>query len=208
MARTDQTTLRPGESSNFLEHEIETTTQIGALPFAAGHPNDQVRAAVAISDEEFATIYETNKARIYSTAYRMLNNSADAEDVTQEVFIKVYQKLHTFEGRSQLSTWLYRITVNRCLDVLRRRKRTQTEPLEEAMAAVANPSNLKQVIESFIPTLPPGYRTVFVLHDIQGLKHIEIARQLGITEGACKSQLHKARLLMRKKLRPFLEGIA
>jgi len=180
---------------------------VGTHPLSSGLTEDRTGTAPAVSDQEFATIYEANKARVYSTALRMLSNSADAEDVVQEVFIKAYNKLHTFEGRSQLSTWLYRITVNRCLDLLRKRKRTQTEPLEEATGAVARQSNLKQLIESFIPSLPTGYRTVFVLHDIQGLKHHEIAKLLHVTEGACKSQLHKARLMMRKKLRPFLEGI-
>ncbi|MEO0107792.1 MAG: RNA polymerase sigma factor [candidate division WOR-3 bacterium] len=165
-------------------------------------------SAVKLSDEEFADLYEANKSKVYSVALRMLANPADAEDVTQDVFVKAYRKLADFEGRSQLSTWLYRITVNRCLDVLRKRKRQRTVPLEEAMGSVSQGSSLKQVIEGLIPTLPPGYRAVFVLHDIQGLKHHEIARQLGVSEGACKSQLHKARLILRKKLKPFLEGIA
>jgi RNA polymerase sigma-70 factor (ECF subfamily) len=207
MKREERTTLTEQPASYFVEHNMDTLSHAGTLAFASDKPDIQVQEVAPVSDQEFAQIYETNKARVYSTALRMLNNPADAEDVTQEVFIKVYNKLHTFEGRSQLSTWLYRITVNRSLDLLRKRKRTQAEPLEEATGAMANPSNLKQVIESFIPTLPPGYRSVFVLHDIQGLKHHEIAKQLHITEGACKSQLHKARLMMRKKLKPFLEGI-
>jgi RNA polymerase sigma-70 factor, ECF subfamily len=181
--------------------------QVGVQALPSALVAEQPRVGVKPTEAEFAAVYEANKGRVYSTALRILCNSADAEDVAQEVFIKAYNKLEDFEGRSQVSTWLYRITVNRCLDVLRKRKRTQTVPLEEASGSVANPSNLKQVIESFIPALPPGYRTVFVLHDIQGLKHHEIARQLKITEGACKSQLHKARLMMRKKLKPFLEGI-
>lgn len=183
---------------------METLVPTQVLTVAAPEPEVRTSAANAVSDDEFAAIYEANKARVYSTAFRILHNRADAEDVTQEVFVKVYHKLHTFQGRSQLSTWLYRITVNRCLDLLRKQKRTPTEPLEEATGAVARSSNLKQLIESFIPSLPPGYRTVFVLHDIQGMKHREIARQLRITEGACKSQLHKARLMMRRKLKPYL----
>jgi RNA polymerase sigma-70 factor (ECF subfamily) len=186
---------------------MESLTRAGTLAFAGGLESQPQAATAKVSDEEFTRIYEDNKSRVYSTALRVLGNSADAEDVTQEVFIKVYRKLDSFEGRSQLSTWLYRITVNKCLDLLRKRKRRSTVPIDEAMGAVANPSNVRQVVESFIPTLPPGYRTVFVLHDIQGLKHHEIASQLKITEGACKSQLHKARLMMRKKLRPYLEGI-
>jgi RNA polymerase sigma-70 factor (ECF subfamily) len=186
-----------------MDNMSEANTSVLSLPSVQG----RIRTAVKPTEEEFTAIYEANKSRVYSTALRILANPADAEDVTQEVFLKAWNKLENFEGRSQVSTWLYRITVNRCLDLLRKRKRQQTVPIEEAMGSVANPSNLKQVIESFIPTLPPGYRTVFVLHDIQGLKHHEIAKQIGISEGACKSQLHKARLMMRKKLRPFMEGI-
>jgi RNA polymerase sigma-70 factor (ECF subfamily) len=207
MTVKEQTTLDRGAASNFQETDLETTAVIGARPFASETPRDQPRTVVNQGVDEFAEIYETNKARIYSTAYRMLGNSADAEDVVQDVFIKAYRKLDTFEGRSQLSTWLYRITINRCLDVLRKRKRQQTAPLDEAMGAVAKQSNLMKLIEGMTPSLPPGYRTVFVLHDIQGLKHFEIAKLLHITEGACKSQLHKARLMMRKKLKPYLEGL-
>jgi len=207
MAAETRTTLLRAGASNFQEHKMESVARAGTLTFAGGLDNEQPSVRAKISDDEFTRIYEDNKARVYSTALRILGNSADAEDVTQEVFVKVYNKLETFEGRSQLSTWLYRIAVNKCLDLLRKRKRTQTVPIEEAMGAVANPSNIRKVIDSFIPTLPPGYRTVFVLHDIQGLKHHEIARHLKITEGACKSQLHKARLMMRRKLSPYLEGI-
>lgn len=202
----EQTTLGSGVTSNFQEFDLEITAIISARPFAAETPKDQPRVVANQGSDEFAEIYESNKARIYSTAYRMLGNSADAEDVVQDVFIKAYRKLDTFEGRSQLSTWLYRITINRCLDILRKRKRQQTAPLDEAMGAVAKQTNLMKLIEGMTPSLPPGYRTVFVLHDIQGLKHFEIAKLLHITEGACKSQLHKARLMMRKKLKPYLEG--
>lgn len=207
MEPVTRTSLPDGAASKFVEHDMESLAVVGTQLLSTGLSDSSPAKTRAISDDEFADIYETNKARVYSTALRVLGNSADAEDVVQDVFIKVYNKLDTFEGRSQLSTWLYRITVNRCLDILRKRKRTRTEPLEEASGAVAKNSNVRQVIESFIPTLPPGYRTVFVLHDIQGLKHHEIARQLKITEGACKSQLHKARLMMRKKLKPYMEGL-
>jgi RNA polymerase sigma-70 factor (ECF subfamily) len=207
MTVSDRTTLEIPAASKFQELNLENTVVIGTRPFAADQPQNPVRDAVATGADEFATIYETNKARIYSTAYRMLGNGADAEDVVQDVFVKAWRKLDSFEGRSQLSTWLYRITINRCLDILRKRKRQPTAPLEEAMGAVAKQSNVMKLIEGLLPSLPPGYRTVFVLHDIQGLKHYEIAKHLHITEGACKSQLHKARLMMRKKLAPYMEGL-
>jgi len=207
MAVNEQTTLDVGPASKFQELDLETIAVIGACPFASDTPQEPYRAVTAQGVDEFAEIYESNKARIYSTAYRMLGNSADAEDVVQDVFIKAYRKLDSFEGRSQVSTWLYRIAINRCLDILRKRKRQQTAPLDEAMGAVAKQSNVMKLIEGMVPSLPTGYRTVFVLHDIQGLKHFEIAKMLHITEGACKSQLHKARLMMRKKLKPYLEGL-
>lgn len=194
-------------ASKFEEQDLESTVALRAQRFAETRPGITAPAVAVPTTDDFAEIYDANKARVYSTALRILSNTADAEDVTQDVFIKAFNKLSTFEGRSQLSTWLYRITVNRCLDLLRKRKRERTAPLEEATGAVARSSNVMKLIESVLPSLPPGYRTVFVLHDIQGLKHFEIARMLKITEGACKSQLHKARLLMRKKLKPFLEGM-
>ncbi|MFO7675838.1 MAG: sigma-70 family RNA polymerase sigma factor [bacterium] len=165
--------------------------------------SDQAPATAAPSDD-FERIYLEHRARVFSTAYRFVRNREDAEDVTQDVFIKVYRKMAEFRGDAALSTWVYRITVNTALDLLRRRKRRQAVSLDEVSEPSAGPSNLKNLIESMIPTLPEGYRKVFVLHDIEGLKHNEIAEILGITEGASKSQLHRARASLRKALSPYL----
>jgi len=155
---------------------------------------------------DFEEIYRSHRSRVFSTAYRFVRNRQDAEDITQDVFVKVFKKLDAFRGDSAVSTWIYRIAVNTSLDLLRRRKRRQTVPIEECYGLSSGPSNLKNLIEGMIPSLPEGYRKVFVLHDIQGLKHAEIAEILGITEGASKSQLHRARGKMRELLKPYLGG--
>jgi RNA polymerase sigma-70 factor (ECF subfamily) len=162
------------------------------------------RSAVVGLTDDFESVYREHKARVFSTAYRFVRNREDAEDVTQDVFIKVHRKMSAFRGDAALSTWVYRITVNTALDFLRRRKRRQAVSLDEVSEPAAGPSNLKSLIESMIPSLPEGYRKVFVLHDIEGLKHSEIAEILGITEGASKSQLHRARGALRKMLAPYL----
>lgn len=156
--------------------------------------------------DDFESIYVEYRARVFSTAYRFMRNHQDAEDVTQDVFIKVHRKMAKFRGDSALSTWIYRITVNTALDLLRRRKRRQAVSIDDVPEPSAGPSNLQGLIESMIPSLPEGYRKVFVLHDIQGLKHSEIGEILGITEGASKSQLHRARAAMRRKLAPYLKN--
>jgi len=153
---------------------------------------------------DFEDLYRQYKAKVFSTAYRMLSNHADAEDVTQDIFVKVFQKLPTFRGDSAVSTWIYRIAVNACLDFRRRRKRHETVPLNDEAEQVSVGLNLGRLIEGVIPKMPAGYREVFVLHDIQGLKHEEIGKILGITDGASKSQLHRARAFLRRELAPYL----
>jgi RNA polymerase sigma-70 factor (ECF subfamily) len=165
------------------------------------------RTATDDSATEFESLYRDYRSRVFSTAYRMVSNRADAEDITQDVFIKVFKKLGSFRGDAAVSTWIYRITVNACLDFLRRRKLRQTVPLDESMTAGSQPMSVGKLIEGTLPKLPPGYREVFVLYDIQGMKHSEIAQILGISEGASKSQLHRARAFMRRELAPYIESM-
>lgn len=156
-------------------------------------------------DERFEQIYRENKAKVMSTAYRLLGNRADAEDVTQDVFIKVYRHMDSFRGESAVTTWIYRITVNACYDLLRKRRREQTISLEDCAELSTESRSLKELIESMVAKLPEAYRSVFTLHDIQGLKHAEIAKVLGITVGTSKSLLHRARAQLRKKLSPYIK---
>jgi RNA polymerase sigma-70 factor (ECF subfamily) len=156
------------------------------------------------ADFDFERLYETYRGRVFSTAYRMLSNRADAEDVTQDVFIKVFKKLSSFRGDSSVSTWIYRIAVNACLDFRRRRRLRQAVSLDDGLEVGSTPLSVTRLIESTLPRMAEGYRQVFVLHDIQGMKHCEIAKILGITDGASKSQLHRARAFLRKELSPYL----
>jgi RNA polymerase sigma-70 factor (ECF subfamily) len=152
----------------------------------------------------FEHLYETYRGRVFGTAYRMLSNRADAEDVTQDVFVKVFKKLKSFRGDSAVSTWIYRIAINACLDFRRRRRLRQAVSLDDGLEVGSTPLSVTRLIESALPGMAEGYRQVFVLHDIQGLKHQEIGKILGITDGASKSQLHRARAFLRRELSPYL----
>jgi RNA polymerase sigma-70 factor (ECF subfamily) len=163
------------------------------------------KARAALESFDFERLYLDHRGKVYSTAYRMVGNRADAEDLTQDVFVKVYKKIKGFRGDSAVSTWIYRITMNTCLDFLRKNRRRQAVPIDQCPEPQSGSSKLMKLIEGTVATLPQGYRRVFVLHDIQGLKHCEIAEVLGITEGASKSQLHRARAQLRQKLGPYVE---
>ncbi len=169
---------------------------------SAVQPTGQVN-----EEDAFERIYTDHRTRVFSTAFRMVGNRADAEDITQDVFVKVFKKLKAFRRESSLSTWIYRITVNACLDFLRKRKRRQAVSLEACGEIPSTSVGVKDLIEGMVSTLPEGYRKIFILHDIQGLKHSEIAEVLGISQGASKSQLHRARAQLREKLRPYIRNL-
>jgi RNA polymerase sigma-70 factor, ECF subfamily len=179
----------------------------------ASKPKIQVNKTIEVVETErqtgadlsFEHLYEMYRGRVYSTAYRMLSNRADAEDCTQDIFVKVFKKLKSFRGDSAVSTWIYRIAVNACLDFRRRRRLRQAVSLDDGMEVGSTPLSVSRLIESALPRMAEGYRQVFVLHDIQGLKHEEIGKILGITDGASKSQLHRARAFLRRELSPYLE---
>ena len=158
----------------------------------------------------FEEIYNRHHRRVYSICLRMLQNTAEAEDLTQEVFIQLYRKIGSFRGDSAFTTWLHRLTVNQVL--MHFRKRTvkfekTTEEGETPVQIVPGTENSgkmpivdKIAFENAIAQLPTGYKNVFVLHDVEGYEHEEVARILGCSVGTSKSQLHKARLKMRKLL--------
>lgn len=155
----------------------------------------------------FETIYRAHAGRLYSVAYRMVGNPADAEDLLQEIFLSAHRKLSGFRGDSALGTWLYRLATNLCLDHLRSRaaKAGQLTGALEDEPALADAGSrrlsertiAKMDLERALTLLPEGCRTAFVLHDVEGLEHREVAERLGIAEGTSKSQVHKARLRLR-----------
>jgi RNA polymerase sigma-70 factor, ECF subfamily len=162
----------------------------------------------------FETLYHLHKRRVYSLCLRMTANTASAEDLTQEAFLQLFRKISTFRGESAFSTWLHRMAVNVVLMQLRK-KGLPVVPLEETIeteeespkkepgaddARLAGSIDRLQ-LEHAIADLPPGYRAVFLLHDVEGYEHNEIARIVGCSIGNSKSQLHKARKRLRDLLR-------
>ena len=162
--------------------------------------------------DAFEQLYRAHAGRLYTLIVRMVASTETAEDLLQEVFMNAHRKVSKFRGESSLGTWLYRMAVNHCLDYLRGRHskmaRTTDSIDDEGMvepAAVAPlvASAISRLdLERAIEQLPDGCRTAFVLHDVEGFQHHEIATMLGISEGTSKSQVHKARM----KLRDMLKG--
>ena len=165
--------------------------------------------------ESFAALYGLHKRRVYSLCLRMTGNVAEAEDLTQEAFLQLFRKISTFRGESAFSTWLHRLTMNIVLMRLRKKGLPEVsleetlEPQHEdgprrdigvrdkVLAGSIDRLNLERSIEG----LPPGYRIIFLLHDVEGYEHNEIAKMLGCSIGNSKSQLHKARMKLREQLK-------
>ena len=184
---------------------------------------EAIRLAQAGDAAAFEHLYQLHSRRVYALCLRMVGNPSDAEDLMQEAFLQLFRKIRTFRGESAFSTWLHRMTVNVVL--MRLRKKTlpaasleeTTEPDEETggprkdigapdlrLSGAVDRVNLERSIEK----LPPGYRTVFVLHDVQGFEHNEIAGIMGCSVGNSKSQLHKARTRLRELLQEDLRDQA
>jgi RNA polymerase sigma-70 factor, ECF subfamily len=168
------------------------------------------RLAAEGSLPAFEIIYQRHHRRVYSLCLRMTNSQTEAEDLTQEVFIQLFRKIGSFRGDSAFSTWLHRLTVNQVLMYFRRRSvknekvSEDGEMPEQTVTGSANPNRMQVVdriaLKNAVSLLPNGYKSVFLLHDVQGYEHEEVARRLGISIGTSKSQLHKARLKLRMLL--------
>lgn len=180
-----------------------------------------VQGAMAGDHEAMTEIVTRNERMVYSTALRLLSDPVEAECVLQETFLKVFQALPDFKGNSSLSTWVFRIATNYALMRLRGRKRSggtldeaESKVSQEALEAFNrsvgnNPlqavmnDELRQAMEQAIADLPPRFRSVFVLKDIEGFSLKEIADMLGISLAAVKTNLHRARLFLRDRLAEF-----
>lgn len=163
--------------------------------------------------DAFASLFNAHKSKIYSLCLRMTCNTAEAEDLTQDAFLQAFRKLGTFRGDSALSTWLYRVAVNTVLMHLRKkglRVMSMDQPVEEQDGAIKREQGrlddrLSGSVDRIALTramkeLPAGYRTIFLLHEVKGYEHHEIARLLKCSVGNSKSQLHKAKTRMRELL--------
>jgi RNA polymerase sigma-70 factor, ECF subfamily len=174
---------------------------------------DLVKRAQRGDSDAFASLFHAHKARIYSVCLRMTNNTAEAEDLTQDAFLQVFRKLCTFRGDSALSTWLYRIAVNTVLMHFRKKALRQIsldEPYNQDARLVRREYGSRDgrlagsvdriALTRAIKELPAGYRTIFLLHEVEGYEHQEIAELLDCSVGNSKSQLHKAKLRIRELL--------
>lgn len=165
--------------------------------------------------EAFEALYGFHKRRVYSLCLRMTGNTAQAEDLTQEAFLQLYRKIGTFRGESAFSTWLHRMAVNVVLMQLRKKGLPEVS-LDEMLEPQHDDGPKRDIgardnvlagsvdrvnLERAIAGLPPGYRVVFMLHDVEGYEHNEIAEMMGCSIGNSKSQLHKARLKLRDLLK-------
>lgn len=171
-------------------------------------PDAQLAAAGDV--DAFENIYRLHHQRVYLLCLRMVRNASQAEDLTQEVFIQLFRKIHTFRNDSLFSTWLYRLTVNQVLMHFRKRivKTERTTDDGETPIRIVNgtenPSRMALIdriaLNEAIAQLAPGYRMVLILHDVEGYEHEQIGKMLGCAVGTSKSQLHKARLKLRSLL--------
>jgi RNA polymerase sigma-70 factor (ECF subfamily) len=184
---------------------------------------EAIRLAQQGDANAFEQLYRLHSRRVYALCLRMVGNPSDAEDLVQEAFLQLFRKIGTFRGESAFSTWLHRMTVNVVLMRLRKKSlpavslEETTEPDEESggprkdvgapdllLTGSIDRVNLQRCMEQ----LPPGYRTVFVLHDVQGYEHNEIADIMGCSIGNSKSQLHKARMRIRELLQETQRDLA
>jgi RNA polymerase sigma-70 factor (ECF subfamily) len=168
------------------------------------------RASAAGDAAAFERIYQQYNRRVYSICLRMVGNPTEAEDLTQDVFVQLFRKIGSFRGESAFTTWLHRMTVNQVLMHFRKRGVRMESTTDDGELPVQievgtdRPSKMPIIdsiaLDRAVSELPPGYRAVFVLHDVEGYEHEEVARMLGCTVGTSKSQLHKARLRLRALL--------
>ena len=165
-------------------------------------------------ESAFEALYHAHKRRVYRLCFRMIGNTAEAEELTQEAFLRVFRKIHMFRGDSAFSTWLHRLSVNVVLMRLRKKRVTEIsfESGDDNQESERPPRDFgapdlsltgvvdRLTLKRAVAKLPKGCRKVFVLHDVLGCEHHEIAAKLGYTIGNSKSQLHKARMRLRRLL--------
>lgn len=198
------------------EMTTETTTTDAAKTEQALREAQAIKLAQSGDSAAFETLYKLHSKRLYNICYRIVRNTAEAEDLTQQAFLQLFRNIGKFRGESNFSTWAHRITVNLVLMHLRRKKRSDGI-MQSFDDAASNPDTIRETGSSdnsllgaidrlnllrAIRKLPAGYKRIFLLHDLVGYKHSEIASILKCSTGCTKSQIHKA----RRKLRLLLQG--
>ena len=207
-------------NSYVLSESLRQPRQVGANGMSEA---EAIRLAQKGDPHAFECLYKLHSGRVYGLCLRMSGDPTEAEDLTQEAFLQLFRKIHTFRGQSKFSTWLHRLTVNVALMRFRKKRHPEVsldEPAESGeedshpmrepggpdlrLSGLLDHVNLTNAIEQ----LPHGYRGVFILHDIEGYEHSEIAKILGFSIGNSKSQLFKARVRLRGLLQETLRSRA
>lgn len=195
-----------------INQDIDQSS-LGCWETSSGPVNEHSRPL----PNEFEDIYQTYRSRVWALCLRMTGNPDEAEDLTQETFVRMFQKLDTFRGESAFCTWLRRIAINVVLLRFQKaswRRERSIEELTDVNPLTGCPHKMefgqidtelmetldRVALQRAISQLPPGFRAVFILHDVEGYEHVEISRLMGCSVGTSKSQLHKARLKMRELL--------
>ena len=178
-----------------------------ARPYAPGTAAaaECVKRAASGDVHAFEELYSAHLPKIHSLVRRM-TGGRDTDELTQDIFVRVWQKLGTFRGDSSFGTWLHRLAVNVVIerfrtDAVRRQRLYDGEGIFETLSSPARPRDVSLDFEAALERLPDGAREIFVLHDVEGYKHQEIATMLGISSGTSKAQLHRARMMLRRHLK-------
>ena len=194
---------------------MANAAEVNTESLSAVTESEAIRLAQTGDSDAFEFLYQMHCRRVYALCLRMAGNPTEAQDLTQDVFLQLFRKIKSFRGESSLSTWLHRLTVNVVLMRFRRKRHPEIS-LDEPAASGDEPTPLpfeigepdlrvrgtldRVMLDRAIKQLPDGYKVMFILHDVQGYAHNEIAEILGCSIGNSKSQLHKARLRMRELL--------
>jgi RNA polymerase sigma-70 factor (ECF subfamily) len=190
------------------------SARIELVPPSDDRSSELALARLASSGDEsaFERLYRAHSPRVFALCLRLSGSRQRAVDLTQDVFVQVWRRLSSWRGESALSSWIYRLTVNLVLSNVRGEQRRQKHEMTEDDNAetgqhsqdvgITRPASVAEAIdlERAIASLPPGARTVFVLHDVEGYRHEEIAKMTGTAEGTCRAQLHRARKLLIEAL--------
>jgi RNA polymerase sigma-70 factor (ECF subfamily) len=190
----------------------QETLPIGVTPFEQSRRSAGDRDAMDVARatkgdaQAFERLYRTHVPRVHSLVRRMAGGTQDVEELSQDVFVRAWQKLSTFRGESAFGTWLHRLAVNVVLERFRssgaeRARRVDSAAVFETARSTPSRPDLSMDFEAALERLPDGAREIFVLHDVEGHKHHEIATLLGISPGTSKAQLHRARMMLRKHLK-------
>ena len=184
----------------------DESASIRDLRVVASNPEeDAVRRARDGDLAAFETLYHAHVGRVYAVCRRMCRDPHVAEELTQEAFVRAWSKIHTFRGEAAFATWLHRLAVNVVLGHLRRADRRREEPMSDErpeLSEVRPTSPATTVaLDRAVAALPDRARTVFILHDVEGYRHAEIARLADMAVGTSKAHLHRARRLLREALR-------